>query len=85
MRIVLGELNNNADEIREYIKELGLFIYEDAYLKEEKSILISEDENEIAFFESLGGNFILMPSENNSNKAIIKPLEYLRMRLDDLL
>ena len=80
MRIVLGKL-----EIREYIKELGLFIYEDAYLKEEKSILISEDENEIAFFESLGGNFILMLSENNSNKAIIKPLEYLRMRLDDLL
>ena len=85
MRIVLGKLENNLDEIREYIKELGLFIYEDAYLKEEKSILISEDENEIAFFESLGGNFILMPSENNSNKAIIKPLEYLRMRLDDLL
>ena len=85
MRIVLGKLDNNVDEIEAYIKELGLFIYEDAYLKEDKSILISEDESEVAFFESLGGNFILMPSENNSNKAIIKPLEYLRMRLDDLL
>ena len=85
MRIVFGKLNNNVDEIQAYIKELGLFIYEDAYLKEEKSILISEDEEEVAFFGSLGGNFILMPSENNSNKAITKPLEYLRMRLDDIL
>ena len=85
MRIVLGKLNNNVDEIREYIKEMGLFVYEDAYLKEEKSILISESEEEVAFFESLGGNFILMPSENNSNRAITKPLEYLRMRLEDLL
>ena len=85
MRIVLGKLDNNVDEIQAYIKELGLFIYEDAYLKEEKSILISEDENEIAFFESLGGNYILMPSENNSSRAITRPLEYLRMRLDDIL
>ena len=85
MRIVLGKLDNNVDEIQAYIKEMGLFIYDDCYLQEEKSILITEDESEIAFFESLGGNFILMPSENNSNKAITKPLEYLRMRLDDLL
>ena len=85
MRIVLGKLENNVDEIQAYIKELGLFIYEDAYLKEEKSILISESEEEVAFFEYVGGNFILMPSENNSNKAITRPLDYLRMRLDDLL
>ena len=85
MIIILGKLNNNADEIQAYIKELGLFIYEDAYLKEEKSILISESEEEVAFFESLGGNYILMPSENNSNRAITRPLEYLRMRLDDIL
>ena len=85
MRITLGKLENNVDEIKSYIKEMGLFVYDDAYLKEEKSILISESEDEVAFFESLGGNFILMPSENNSNKAITRPLEYLRMRLDDLL
>ena len=85
MRITLGKIENNVDEIKSYIKEMGLFVYDDAYLKEEKSILISESEDEVAFFESLGGNFILMPSENNSNKAIIRPLEYLRMRLDDLL
>ena len=85
MRIVLGKLENNLDEIQAYVEELGLFIYDDCYFQEEKSILISEDESEVAFFESLGGNFVLMPSENNSNKAITRPLEYLRMRLDDLL
>ena len=85
MRIVLGKLNNNVDEIQAYVKELGLFVYDECYFNEEKSILISEDEEEVAFFESLGGNFILMPPENNSNKAITKPLEYLRMRLDDIL
>ena len=85
MRIVLGKLDNNLDGIRAYIEEIGLFIYDDCYFQEEKSILISEDESEVAFFESLGGNFILMPSENNSNKAITRPLEYLRMRLEDLL
>lgn len=85
MRIMLGKLDNNVDEIEAYIKEMGLFIYDECYFKEKKSILISEDEDEVAFFETLGGNFILMPSENNSNKAITKPLEYLRMRLDDLL